>query len=264
MLAFVVALAEEGKGILGAGRWSALPSHDALVLYQGEHQGQKVLLAVSGMGRERAQRTAREVLAHVLAHARPHALVSLGFSGGLAPGLGAGDLVLAKGLYVLEPAQATPTGVPVGPGLQPDGQLLSLAKGALTSRGIEYRLGNLLTTPMLITSREEKQRLGSLTDALVVDMESYWVGTVAREQGIPFLAARTVLDTAQENLPDFVEGIAGPGARGKALRTLAAHPGHLPALVRLARRMARARKSLAVFARALLEHDARDPVARAR
>src|SRR3989344_859675 len=59
----------------------------------------------------------------------------------------------------------------------------------------------LYTADRIIARHDEKNRLYLETDAGVVDMESYSVFQIARENGIPFVGIHSVTDTAEEDIP---------------------------------------------------------------
>ena len=132
-----------------------------------------VRILITGMGRANTQRALRQALA-----TRPQALVlTCGFAGGLDPALKRGT-VLFSADHALE----------LGPFLAAAG-----AKSAI-----------FFCADRIAVTAAEKRALRQNTGADAVEMESQHVASVCREQGIPCVTLRVILDTADEDLPlDF-------------------------------------------------------------
>jgi len=193
------------------------------------------LLVVSGMGDAAAASGARQ-----LVDAGARALLSWGVAGGLDPALPAGALFLP-------------------------GEVIS-ADGVVYQTAREWRErlatavaschpvtgGRLLTSRRPLGSAADKSIAFSETGAAAVDMESAAVAEVARAQGLPFLAVRAIVDTANDPLPKAAIAAAGSGSvkLSRLLAALARAPADLPALIRLMWRYRAASRSLAAVARA--------------
>ncbi len=83
--------------------------------------------------------------------------------------------------------------------------------------------------------------------AVAADMESHIVGRIAAESGLPFAILRVIADPAERQLPPAaLVGMRNDGAIDfrAVLASLAANPGQLLALMRLAVDTARARATL--------------------
>jgi len=133
----------------------------------------------TGMGPERAERAAR-----VVREARPDAVAIIGLSGGLAPGISPGDIVVASEVRDL------------------DGTVVArcasapLLAGDLRRLGLTVHVGPIVTVAKLATG-DERTRLAA-TGAIAVDMES---GPIAAGAGdVPFAAVRVIVDSADQEL----------------------------------------------------------------
>ncbi len=174
---------------------------------------------VGGMGRERAERAARQLVARGV-----DGLVSWGVAGGLDPALGAGTVVLADAV------------------LQQDGS--AIASDAEWRRRLETKLdgrvlvatGPLFHSDRVLSSVEGKREIWDRCGAGVVDMETAAIATVAEESGLPWLAVRVVTDTASMSLPHAVTSSSGDDGRLRpvAIARLALSPLIWPDLIRLA------------------------------
>jgi adenosylhomocysteine nucleosidase len=257
-LALVVALPEEARGILKAGKWQRVSSSASLATYLGHVGGVAAVLAVSGMGKAKAEATTREVIAQ---H-HPNAVISLGFAGGLAGGLAAGDIVVAETLMSADTAQGQT--LHVTESLASNTELVLAAQNVLTNQAINHQSGSCLTTSQVASHSEDKAALRKATGALVVDMESYWIGRVCDEHAVPFLAVRAIIDTLEHQLPDYVTKFAFAAAnksRWRQALPALLRPWWIPGLVRLGAASSRAQKGLASFAVSFLESYAQEPVA---
>src|SRR5436309_8546156 len=152
-------------------------------------------------------------------------LISAGFAGALNDQLQLGDLLLAKNFSTLR--------------LEEDFSLSTLP----------IHIADLLTVPALIDSREERNKLGLTSGAVAVDMETEFIARACAAHGIPLLSLRVISDTPRELFPapaNILFDIERQQTRmPKVAAYLVAHPNRIPRLVQFARRIARARKSLA-------------------
>jgi adenosylhomocysteine nucleosidase len=149
---------------------------------EGSLQDRRLVLALAGVGRNKAERATRLLLA---GH-RPAWVISAGFSGALQPGLKRGDIVMADSLV-------EPGGGRLAIDMRIDQQSLASTPG--------LHIGRLLTVDKIVAESSEKQRLGQTYDALAVDMESWAVAEVCSQEHVRFLAVRVISDTLEENLP---------------------------------------------------------------
>lgn len=259
-LALVVALPEEVSGILKAGDWQRVPSSASLATYQGRVGGREAIIAVSGVGRSRAEATAREVIEE---H-HPDAVLSLGFAGGLTEESAVGDLVVAQAIMSIDNSQDK-TGVPgVSEPLASDEWLVRDALHVLASRGLKHHSGACLTTSQIASDPGGKTYLAKATGALAVEMESFWIGLVCQEHNVPYLAVRAIVDTVGHRLPAYVAEYAfevGTKSRWRQATPALLRPWRIPGLVRLGAASARARDGLTAFAVAFMEWRTQESVA---
>ncbi len=158
------------------------------------------------------------------------ALVSFGLTGGLAPGLPAGAIVV-------------PAAVVDGQGGRWD-----------TDPGLNRWLGGasglLLGGAGMIVTEAAKTAAWDASGALAVDLES---AAVARAARVPFAVLRAVCDPAGRSLPPAAQTALDAQGRIRPLaliQSLTRHPRQIGALIALGREAAQAR-------RALLAHVAR-------
>ena len=172
-------------------------------------QAGSFLVHVTGVGKERALKGIKDVLC---GPSRPALILSLGFAGALREGLFTGDLVLARRLCAVGEDDA----------LDPDLSLLDLAQEAVRhSDAPRHFTADSLTVSHVVSSVAEKGRLARDTTAWVANMEDYWLGRTAIQEGIPFLSVRAVLDTAQQELPPFLAGLENKGALRQTIELMA-------------------------------------------
>ena len=223
-IALIVALAQERRALrrcLTSVRWWRTPECRGLT---GRLSRQPIVLLQAGIGADRARRA-------LLAASRRlpfRAAWSLGFAGGLADGLRAGDLV-CPGVVIKDDGQ--------------DGRAFDVdpahaaVVAALAAARIPLSGGSLLSVDSPLHTPEAKRAAHQRTGAVAVDMEAAGVAQAAEGLGIPWLVIKSVVDAVDEPLPGFLFSCTTPRGDlrwGGALWNLAAG-GRRRALRRLAR-----------------------------
>jgi adenosylhomocysteine nucleosidase len=208
---------------------------------------QDCLLVQSGMGRPLAEQALRAVLVQY----QPAAVLSLGFCGALAATLHVGDLVVCSPLGALLTLPSGPHVALSSVGwLHCDGALVQQALAIpMPSRAGQMVAGGCLTVPSAAGPRGVKHWLSESFPCVAVDMESFWLGRLAQQAGVPFLVVRAVSDTLAESLPSL-EGLVDDFGRARLTtlsRYLLHHPLRVAQLTRLGLRAHRAAKSLTDF-----------------
>ena len=178
---------------------------------------------------------------------RPDWLLLLGFAGAVDPALACGDLVLS-GRYYLDRDTPEEAGKYF---FEADSSMLEQAAAAARTSGLAWHGVQSLTVSRPVATGEEKGAIHLRQSVSVVNMEDYWVAQIAAQVEIPFLAVRTVVDTARQEIPSYAMGLQE--FRWDALASAATRPWQLPNLVRLASNLRVARKSLRRFAVAFLQ-----------
>jgi adenosylhomocysteine nucleosidase len=151
----------------------------------------------------------------------PAGVLSFGVAGGLAPGMASGALVL-------------------GEWIESGSERFSCDPGWL--QHLADKLPTATRAPILgvdapVAQASKKALLAASTGAAAVDTESHIAARWATRHGVPFAAIRVVLDPVELTLPPAA--LAGARADGEVdvfavLRSLAASPRQLPALLRTA------------------------------
>lgn len=193
-------------------------------------------VSCSGADAARAAALARRWVAEGVA-----ALASVGTAGGLHPGLAPGSVVIAT----------TVVG-PAGAAQATHARWREALVAILAKEGLAVTLAAVASSATVVLDAQEKRSLYERTGAFCVDTESHAVAAVAAGAGLPFLAVRAVADPAHRALPLAALAAVGPGGElrsGPLLAALAARPGEIGGLVRLARDTRRALGALRGVAR---------------
>jgi adenosylhomocysteine nucleosidase len=193
------------------------------------------LLALSGAGPERAAAAGRRLIEEGV-----NALLSWGCAAGLESTLVPGSLVLPKTLTAA------------------DGRLHSVDSTwhqrlhrCLSERFVVHT-GSVVESRHLVVEATEKTALFDRFRGIALDMESVAIAQLAAENGIPFVAIRTVADPADSNLPQSVAQAMdhrGDIDLRKLLWYTLAHPAEFPRLLRLGRHFHAAQRTLKRVAR---------------
>ncbi len=163
------------------------------------------------------------------------ALLSFGIAGALIEGLKSGTLLMASGVTHWQDTVET------------DPDWLGRLSAGLDKTPFPTERGTLAHSDPPAVSPGDKRSLHIQTKAMGVDMESFGVGEIARDRGVPFLTLRVVADGAARILPTAALDAANPDgtvSTRRALGTLAMRPWETMDLVRLGLQTGAARKTL--------------------
>jgi nucleoside phosphorylase len=153
-------------------------------------------------------------------------VISAGFAGALDDQLQVGDLLLAENF-------STPR--------------LTKIRALVSTAPIHS--GKLLTVPAIIDSIEERKRIAQTTFASAVDMETEFIARACAQYGTPLLSLRVISDTPANPFPARSQVLFDVMKQRTDTLKFASfflvHPNRLPRLIQFARRIARARETLA-------------------
>lgn len=249
MLAIIAALKEEVKSYLREGDFRVVARDRFLRFYQSPSESE-VVVVEGGLGRERAEKAATQVIDRY----RPDVIVSAGFAGGVRAGLIPGDLYLCSRLMSVEgPAVLWQRDAASEGSIEDPGILEQLTKD--TERRQRYGVCGCLSVPRFVSTSSMKAWIGDTFPVSIIDMESYWVNEKANACGIPHLVVRSVLDPVEQTLPDFVAQTIDDdedAARWeRAVKYIVTRPIETPKLLQLASQVKVASASLGKFLNSL-------------
>lgn len=245
-ICIIGAIKEEIAGIKQRMRVDNTHRMGHAALFAGEWLGTRVLLVRSGMGKDRA----RQALEALFEKASPDLIVSIGYAGGLEPGLNTGDLVLADHVLTLD-AETKLNFDSCQTTLKETVDKDLLDRAILISGSVDIKLhrGGLLTVDAPILNPVDKKALGLLYKVMAVDMETWALVSLAKEKDIPFLSIRSISDTVDQELLDC-SGLVdetGEVSKLKAGWHVVTHPGSIKGLLDLGRQTRKATANLTDF-----------------
>ena len=220
---------------------AALPLEARCLLGRKVKPGERISLndagwiQVSGIGREKALHAA-----HSLLDAGATALLSWGVTGGLDPKLVPGTLVLPRQIHAADQNRF------------PVDEAWRSRIHTCVARHVMVSDGALIEGLSVIAGPAQKRALAQASGAVAVDMESAAIVQVAKQAGVPFVAVRAVVDTADMTLPRSAIRASDEYGRlhiTKLLFSLLAHPADLSALIGLGKSFRAAQATLQTIAR---------------
>ncbi len=191
MIAILVAVKQELKPILARADARHIVRQQHLDFYEGTLGGKPVALLALGIGKECA-RIAAEMTIRCY---RPDLIISAGFGGGLLPEVREGDIVI--GTEVLDLSEDMGSEVC----FRSSYALPHPPSMAINTDGFHIHHGKIITADDMVLKAATKSRLGKMTGALTVDMETSAVAAVARARQTEFMAIRCITDNDHEDLP---------------------------------------------------------------
>ena len=201
-------------------------------------EGRGIAFSLTGVGAPRTRATIRRI-----AESEPEAIIMVGFCGGADPGLRVGDLHVAS---AYRSAGAAPSdAISADPDLSAS---IIVAARRSCNRSVCVEAS---ATVDAVAGPAAKLAVHEATGAASVNMEDYWAADVARAAGVPFASVRAVLDTAGDDLPDWIS--ENGESRARTMGILVSHPQRIPGLIRIAGQAMNARRSLTCCLVALVD-----------
>jgi nucleoside phosphorylase len=222
MIAVTFALPAESSTFLRRLGNKSQSDRQGIKTIRGKIDDRTIEVLHTGVG----EKTCRQRMASFLQDRQFDCLISAGFAGALDDKLHTGDLLFAANFSTVQPNEMRPR-----------------LGSSLVHRA------NLLTVPSIIDSIEERQKIAQTTSAAAIDMETEFIARGCAENGVPLLSLRVISDSPSEPFP-------GPSKilfdverqRTNAMKLslhLLGHPTVIPRMILFARRIARARETLA-------------------
>lgn len=236
MIVIFSALKQEVVGLKEGMRASSAFGASDRNIYEGKCGHKNSVLVLTGIGKERAQKVANLTLEKY-----PISLIiSTGCGGALNERTRPGDIVIYSKLSC--------SSQPEPKAIFPDSNLILVASGMIQEFGFKILAGNGVSVDRVCATPESKRNLGRESGADIVDMESYWIGRIAAEKGLPFITIRSVFDSVQDDLSLLGHIMANgklkfPGAMGHFI----AHPGKIKKAVEYSLKANQAQKNLSLF-----------------
>jgi nucleoside phosphorylase len=170
------------------------------------------------------EKVCRERIGKFLQNQQLEFLISAGFAGALNDQLQVGDLLVARNFSTVD-----------------------LRRSFFSSE--PFRMADLLTLPVLIDSRTERDHIARTTGAGAVDMETEFITRACAEHAVPLLSLRVITDTPREPFPAPPKVLFDIERQRthmlKLARFFLTHPNRVARLIQFARGIARARRTLA-------------------
>jgi len=222
MIAVTFALPAESSEFLRRLRNKTRADRNGLRIIRGNIDDREIEILHTGVG----EKVCRERLEKFLQDQQFDLLISAGFAGALNEELRVGDLLLARNFSTFD---------------------LDERRSLFSS--LPVHIGDLLTVPALIDSREERNNMANESGAAAVDMETKFIARACAAHALALLSLRVISDTPRNLFPappDVLFDIERQQTRVlKLTKYFLANPNRLPRLTQFARRIAHARKVLA-------------------
>lgn len=180
----------------------------------------ELITTVSGIGRTKCADATESLI-----NSGARCIICAGYSAGLDPDSNIGDVVVANFIHLLN----RPDSIAYN-----DPQLLKAVPPNDTF-GFRIRWCDFINCDSIVCSSFEKNRIYRATRAAALDMESYGAAEVCHKMGIPFLAIRSISDTADQDLPQEICKMASLENKTQQILFALSQPRIWPNLIRLSK-----------------------------
>ena len=222
-IAIFGAVKEEIAGIKGAMNISDRVRLGKTDAWPGRWGQQNIVLIRSGVGKQRAEDSALQVIDRF----QPKALISTGYAGAVQPELNVGDLMIADSIREANAEEDRK--------YFPDPNWLDRARSVVSPDGVKKVVGGLLTVSNVIHDPAIKRELGRNYSVQAVEMETSAIARVAEDKSLPWLSVRVISDSIDQELLDSSSFLGSDGEVStlKAGWYVLTHPGSLKSALSL-------------------------------
>ncbi|MCE0499347.1 MAG: hypothetical protein LV481_15510 [Methylacidiphilales bacterium] len=223
MICYAFPLAHEAAGVLKRCRQKETFFIGGLRCTLGNFGNRPVLVALVGMGQDRARENTQKIFSFF----RPKAFVLAGYGGALAEPLKVGQVVVANNFSSNEVLR-----------------FLRILSG--------FDFASFSTTDELMDTPQKREACARKTKGEVVDMETAAVAEVVDSRQIPFMAVRAISDDFHQILPVRALAAGFDPVKGRAtplclLWRLGTHPAEFAPFRKFVAGLGPARRNLTSF-----------------
>ena len=163
-------------------------------IYTGSYQGKDLFIAKSGIGKVNSGAMTQYLIDH---YALDY-IINSGCAGSLVEKVKLFDIVVSNSVtyHDFYPVRIRNMSMPDHGEVMADSYLMDSAERILKDQGQTYFVGMICSGDCFVTDAVMRDKIYSETKALAVDMESASIGHIARKNGVPFVAIRTISDFA--------------------------------------------------------------------
>lgn len=195
-------MVEELEQLLGVLAEQETVQRGAYTLYTGTLRGKQVLIARCGVGKVNAAALAQIFVLEGVSH-----VIFTGVAGGVAPGLGVGDIVVSRDAlqhdadvralgYALGEVPGEPLSWPADETLQEAALAAARALPEVVSADFRVVSGRVLSGDQFIADPEKVKFLFEAFGGACAEMEGAAVAQICSRAGVPFVIIRSLSDSA--------------------------------------------------------------------
>jgi nucleoside phosphorylase len=222
MIAVTFALPAESSEFLSRLKDKSRADRNGIRVIRGKIDDRDIEILHTGVG----EKVCRQRVEKFLQDHQFDLLITTGFAGALNDELQPGDLLLAKNFSTID-----------------------LNERGLSCSSLPIHVADLLTVSALVDSSNERNKISRASNAAAVDMETEFIARACATHGIPLLSLRVITDTPTQPFPAPPSVLFDIQRQRTHIAVLTkfflADPRRIPGLLQFARRISRARKTLA-------------------
>ncbi len=215
MLIVFGALKIEIAAVLGLMEDASISKARDIILHEGTINRKDVIVAITGMGKQNAQKAVDLVIEKYLKNKGREDIniLSAGFCGSTSKRLKAGDIVFYSSIKKIDSPNTSDFRSKATLGLKSYKIIGSKALNGLAAAAAGG------TVPRIITQPRHKKKICSGLGVEAIDLESYWIGRKILSRGLPFYCIRSVSDAIEDRLPGYFGTFSKPGTFFRIIRS---------------------------------------------
>ncbi len=164
---------------------------------EARFDGVNIALVQTGVG----IKNAKDAADNILKDNNIKFIISSGIAGALKDGIEVGDVVYSNNVLLSTKVDDTSEEIIIDDNKYGSNQEYSkLVENLCKDEEIPFHIGDAITVNRVISNASEKDKLGKVSSAISVDMETFSIAESAVNNNVPFICVRSISDDVKSDL----------------------------------------------------------------
>lgn len=222
-----------------------------ITFFEGTIDDTLILLVQTGIGVKNSEKATKIVLGKF----DIDLIITTGFAGALKDFIAVGDMVYAKNILYANELENQNQITNIKYHSTPNFSML--IENICNKSDLNFHYGDIVTVDKVISNASKKSWLGSNSNAISVDMETFGIAETLSKKDIPFISIRSISDDVKsdlkmDNINDFIEEDGKINVK-KAGINIAKNLKNVPNLMKLRKNAIIASRNIGIFLLSLIK-----------